>query len=128
MRLLGSVPVLNCSDLERSLAFYQQALQFIVLKKRSGDDGLEWLYLQSGDTLLMLEKGGKPGVCGSPTLSRLYLYTDDVAAMHHFLQAKGYAVSPIVNTGYMKEFEIVDPDGQRLSLGQRVEYASGNDE
>jgi catechol 2,3-dioxygenase-like lactoylglutathione lyase family enzyme len=128
MLLLGSVPVLNCSDLERSLAFYQQALQFIVLKKRSGEDGLEWVYLQSGDTLLMLEKGGKPGAGGSPTLSRLYLYTDDVAAMHHFLQAKGYAVSPIVNTGYMKEFEIVDPDGQRLSLGQRVEYASGNDD
>mgnify|MGYP001822875966 FL=1 len=82
MRLLGSVPVLNCSDLERSLAFYQQALQFIVLKKRSGEDGLEWVYLQSGDTLLMLEKGGKPGSGGSPTLSRLYLYTDDVAAMH----------------------------------------------
>ncbi|NNL06090.1 MAG: hypothetical protein HKO86_00085 [Gammaproteobacteria bacterium] len=128
MRLLGSVPVLNCSDLERSLAFYQQALQFIVLKKRSGDDGLEWIYLQSGDTLLMLEKGGMLEGGGSPTLSRLYFYTDDVAAMHHFLQAKGYSVSDIVNTGYMKEFELVDPDGQRLSLGQRVEYASGHDD
>jgi catechol 2,3-dioxygenase-like lactoylglutathione lyase family enzyme len=127
MRLLGSVPVLNCSDLERSLAFYQQALQFIVLKKRSGDDGLEWVYLQSGDTLLMLEKGNMPEGAGSATLSRLYLYTDDVAAMHHFLQAKGYTVSPIINTGYMQEFELVDPDGQRLSLGQRVEYTSGND-
>ena len=128
MRLLGSVPVLKCSDLERSLAFYQQALQFIVIKKRSGDDGLEWVYLQSGDTLLMLEKGDMLERGGSPTLSRLYLYTDDVAAMHHFLLAKGYPVSAIVNTGYMKEFEIVDPDGQRLSLGQRVEYASGDDD
>ena len=128
MRLLGSVPVLHCSDPERSLAFYQQALQFIVLKKRSGNDGLEWVYLQSGDTLLMLEKGSKPDGAGPPTLSRLYFFTDDVAAMHHFLQAKGYTVSPIVNTGYMKEFEIVDPDGQRLSLGQRVEYVSENDD
>ncbi len=56
MRLLGSVPVLGCSDVERSLEFYQQALQFIVIKKRVGDKGIEWAYLQSGDTLLMLEK------------------------------------------------------------------------
>ena len=126
MRLLGSVPVLNCSDIEKSLEFYQQALQFIVLNKRSGDDGLEWVYLQSGDTLLMLEKAPKTDEKQSTTLSRLYLYTDDVSMMHHYLQAKGYLVSPVVSTAYMEEFELVDPDGQRLSIGQRIGDKAAN--
>jgi catechol 2,3-dioxygenase-like lactoylglutathione lyase family enzyme len=128
MRLLGSVPVLNCSDIEQSLEFYQQALQFVVLNKRSGDDGLEWVHLQSGDTVLMLEKSPGADDISTTTLSRLYLYTDDVPAMHHFLRAKGYSVSPIVKTTYMKEFDLVDPDGQRLSLGQRIGYQPENGE
>ncbi len=119
MRLLGSVPVLSCSDVEQSLDFYQQALQFVVLKQRVGDEGLEWVYLQSGDTLLMLEKTARDSAHQSTTLNRIYLYTDDVSAMRHFLKAKGYDISPMLKTAYMEEFDLVDPDGQRLSIGQQ---------
>ena len=120
MRLLGSVPVLNCADIERSLEFYQQALQFVVLNKRLGEHGLEWVYLQSGDTLIMLEQRSAHSADNSESLNRLYLYTDDVSAMHHYLKAKGYDVSPIIKTAYMQEFNLCDPDGQRLTLGQQV--------
>ena len=119
MRLLGSVPVLKCSDMEQSLDFYQQALQFIVLNKRAGEAGLEWVYLQSGDTLLMLEKGSRNQRHETDTGSRLYFYIDDVDAMHHFLKAKGYEVSPILDTDYMREFDLIDPDGQRLTIGKQ---------
>jgi catechol 2,3-dioxygenase-like lactoylglutathione lyase family enzyme len=119
MRLLGSVPVLGCSDVEQSLDFYQQALQFIVLNKRVGDEGLEWVYLQSGDTLLMLEKNTEDSRQQSPARNRLYLYTDDASSMRHFLKAKGYDVSPMQKTDYMQEFDLVDPDGQRLTIGQQ---------
>ena len=128
MRLLGSVPVLSCSDVEQSVIFYQQALQFIVLNKRVGDEGLEWVHLQSGDTLLMLEKTGKTGSQKSTTLNRIYLYTDDVGAMRHFLKAKGYQVGPMLKTAYMEEFDLFDPDGQRLSIGQRVKRSLDNGE
>jgi len=128
MRLLGSVPVLSCSDVERSVTFYQQALQFIVLNKRVGDEGLEWVHLQSGDTVLMLEKTGKSGSQKSTTLNRIYLYTDDVSAMHHFLKAKGYEVSPMLKTAYMEEFDLFDPDGQRLSIGQRIKQSLDSNE
>ncbi len=120
MRLLGSVPVLACSDVEQSLDFYQQALQFIVLKKRVGDDGVEWAYLQSGDTLLMLEKSSQQHERNSLTRNRLYLYCDDVSAMHHYLKAKAYDVSPVVKTAYMEEFDLADPDGQRLTIGRKI--------
>ena len=128
MRLLGSVPVLSCSDVERSVTFYQQALQFIVLNKRVGDEGIEWVHLQSGDTLLMLEKTSKPGSQKSTTLNRIYLYTDDVSAMRHFLKAKGYEVSPMLTTAYMEEFDLFDPDGQRLSIGQRIKQSLDSSE
>ena len=128
MRLLGSVPVLSCSDVEHSLQFYQQALQFIVLNKRVGDNGLEWVYLQSGDTLLMLEKsmrneGHKPVAHG-----RLYFYTDDVSTMRHYLKARGYEVGPMLKTAYMEEFDLVDPDGQRLTIGQQLKHGAVNAE
>ena len=128
MRLLGSVPVLSCSDVEQSVTFYQQALQFIVLNKRAGDEGLEWVHLQSGDTLLMLEKTGKTSSQISTTLNRIYLYTDDVSAMRHFLKAKGYEVSPMLKTAYMEEFDLIDPDGQRLSIGQQIKQSLGSSE
>ena len=128
MRLLGSVPVLSCSDVEQSVTFYQQALRFIVLNKRVGDEGLEWVHLQSGDTVLMLEKTGRTGPQKSTTLNRIYLYTDDVSAMRHFLKAKGYEVSPMLKTAYMEEFDLFDPDGQRLSIGQRIKQSLDNSE
>ena len=119
MRLLGSVPVLNCSDVEQSLAFYQQALQFIVLNKRMGEHGLEWAHLQSGDTLIMLEQASPDNEERVHSISRLYLYTDDVATMHHYLAAKGYDVGQIIETDFMQEFDLYDPDGQRLTVGQK---------
>ena len=124
MRLSGSVPVLGCSDVEHSLEFYQQALQFIVLNKRVGEHGLEWVHLQSGDTLLMLEKRQHNETHEHVTLSRLYFYTDDVSAMRHYLKAKGYQVGPMVKTAYMEEFDLVDPDGQRLTIGQQLQHDS----
>ncbi len=128
MRLLGSVPVLSCSHVEQTLTFFLQALQFVVLNKRVGDDGIEWLHLQSGDTFLMLEKSAQDRANQSTTLARLYLYTDDVSSMHHFLKAKGYDVSPITSTVYMEEFNLVDPDGQRLSIGQKISHSLSDDE
>ena len=120
MRLLGSVAVLGCSNVEQSLEFYQQALQFVVLKKRVGDEGLEWVYLQSGDTLLMLEKIAANREQSAASRNRLYLYVDDVVSMQHFLNAKGYEVSSVTRTDYMEEFDLVDPDGQRLTIGRQI--------
>jgi len=56
----------------------------------------------------------------------LYLYIDDVSSMRHFLKAKGYAISPMLKTTYMEEFDLVDPDGQRLTIGQRLKHEPDN--
>ena len=119
MRLTGSVPVLGCQQLEACLAFYQSALQFVVINKRQSAQGIEWVYLASGSCLLMLEKRADHDPA-SRAPSRLYLYTDDVRQLHQFLQARGYTPGELCVTDYgMHEFDIRDPEGHRLSIGEK---------
>lgn len=119
MRLTGSVPVLSCRQLEDCLAFYQSALQFVILKQRSSEQGLDWVYLASGQCFLMLERQTQNSA-HQLDQSRLYLYTDDIAALHHFLQARGFSPGALRLSDYhMREFDLADPDGHRLSIGEK---------
>lgn len=119
MKLTGSVPVLACTQLEACLTFYQSALHFVILKQRDSDQGLEWVYLASGNCFLMLEKSLLDPV-DETLASRLYLYTDDISALHHFLLARGLSPGEMHTTDYaMREFDIVDPDGHRLTIGEK---------
>ena len=120
MQLTGSVPVLGCSNIEATLDFYQQALQFVIVNQRKSDKGPEWVYLSSGQTLLMLE-ARQPVATGSVGNSRIYFYTDDVKALHHFLKARGYHAGELKTTSYgMQEFDINDPEGHSLTIGQQL--------
>ena len=119
MRLTGSVPVLSCRQLEDCLAFYQAALQFVIINQRSSENSIEWVYLASGNSFLMLEKSAINSREPAPA-SRLYLYTDDVARLHHYLRARGFAPSELRSTDYaMQEFDITDPAGHRLTIGEK---------
>jgi hypothetical protein len=51
---------------------------------------------------------------------RIYFYTDDVDAFHHLLSAKGLSPGELHSTGYMREFDIYDPDGHCLTIGQQI--------
>ena len=116
MQLTGSVPVLGCKNIEETLSFYQQALQFIIVNQRKSEQELEWVYLKSGNTLLMLENCKTNERAGG---SRIYIYTDDAPALHHFLKAKGYAPNELTTTNYgMQEFDLNDPEGHSLTIGQ----------
>ncbi len=117
MKLTGSVHLLTAERLEPCLDFYCSALQFVILKQRHSEQGLEWVYLASGDVLLMLQRGANPR---ADTASQLYIYTDDASTLQHYLQAKGHAVSEIQLTPYgMKEFTLIDPVGHRLCIGEK---------
>ncbi len=117
MQLTGSVPVLDCNNIEETLDFYQQALQFIIVNQRKSEQGPEWVYLKSGNTLLMLENCKANEKASG---SRIYIYTDDVAALHHFLKAKGFSPGNTTTTSYgTEEFNLSDPEGHRLTIGQQ---------
>lgn len=120
MRLTGSVPVLACNHIDVTLDFYLQALQFVIVNKRTTENTLEWAYLKSGDVLLMLEAINSK-FKGDGCSGRLYLYVDDAQQLHHYLKAKAYEVSALRVTLYdMQEFDINDPEGHQLTIGQRV--------
>jgi catechol 2,3-dioxygenase-like lactoylglutathione lyase family enzyme len=122
MAILSGIPVLNCRDIEVSLEFYQQLLQFVVVKKREVNAKLDWVHLMHGSTTLMLQayviQDGFESVKKSSSLS-LYFFVDNIDELHHFLSAKNSDVSEIEVTHYkMKEFFLLDPDGNKIVIGQ----------
>ena len=120
MAILGGVPVLSCRNIERAIVFYQQALQFVVVNQRRDDNGVQWAHLQHADTSLMLE-AAPDKMAQQAGCSRLYLFCDDVDALHHYLGAKGYTVGDIRETDYfLREFNLADTEGHRLTLGQVI--------
>lgn len=120
MELTGNILVLSCANIAAVANFYQQALQFIIVNQRSDGNGLQWLHLQNKDIVIMLEADNTVSVQPYNERSRLYLYSDDVDAFHHYLQAKGYAPETLRHTNYhTHEFDLHDPEGYRLTIGQR---------
>ena len=124
MAILSGIPVLNCQNIEASLAFYQQLLQFVIVKKRDVNAKLDWVHLMHGSTTLMLQACATQddfefeSAKKNSSLS-LYFFVDKIDELHHFLSAKNSDVSETEVTHYkMKEFFLFDPDGNKIVIGQ----------
>ena len=113
--------MLNCQSIEDTLAFYQQILQFVVVKKRESNGKLQWAHIMHGGTTLMLQ-AAEPHVSESvhnqnPCIS-LYLIVNNINELHHFVKAKYSSVSEIKITDYqMQEFSLTDPDSNTVTVG-----------
>lgn len=127
--LKNLIPMLNISNIEESLDFYQKALGFDVVSDKDAVKQWRWATIRSGNTELMLsetecppnlEKGVDPQETVSwPTI--FYFYPDSVRELHGSLVEKGYKPTDVLNTIYgMREFSIQDPDGHMLSFGEDV--------
>lgn len=120
MQIKASVPVLSCHQLENTLAFYQQALNCIIVSQREGDAGLEWVHLKTGSIFLMLVRQSESQLqSGSTDKNLFYYYTDDVEDYFRFIKARGFKPTALNTTEYgMKEFYLLDPEGNKLAIGQ----------
>ena len=127
MSILSGFPVLNCQSIDETLSFYQQALQFVIVKKREVEGELEWVHLMNGSTTLMLQRFSSilslPEKTSQSSMS-LYLYVNNINEMVHILKAK-YNINPVVamTTYKMLECNISDPEGNQITLGQKGEHA-----
>jgi len=130
MRVKQLIPMLNVSDIQRSLAFYQDIAGFELISPPETVTEWEWAHLRANQAQLMLSgSGGPPPVPESPKQEEhenwpviFYFYPDDVAALHAGLIRQGYRPSPLRVTFYgMKEFDLYDPDGHLLSFGQETD-------
>ena len=119
------IPMLSVANVEKSIAFYQDALDFDVLNRYEHDGCLQWAMVKSDNTELMFAHcDASQGILIPATKEDLvlYFYPDDVEALHVSLKDKGYPVSELRVTFYgMKECDLIDPDGYQLSFGQETD-------
>jgi len=122
MKLTGLVPVLKCQSVSNSLDFYKNTLQFVEIRTRKGPGELEWAYLKSGNTYLMLEltdQSANLQLSAQNPPIRLYFYTDDITSFHQYMIARQYKISAIEKTSYgLLQCAFYDPDGHMIEIGQ----------
>jgi len=123
MAILSGVPVLNCLSIEDTLAFYQQLLQFVVVKKRELNGELCWVHIMHGNTTLMLQSTGQQKselLHTEKSNISLFFFVNNINELHHFIKAKYKIISDIKKTDYqMQEFTLVDPEGTTVTVGQK---------
>ena len=109
-RIENVTPILNVSDMNRSLAFYTDILGFE--KAGWGDDSFTSIIRDNMGIYLC--KGGQ-GVSGT----WIWIGFDgDIFSLHQQLKAKGVTIQlPPTNFSWAYELQVVDPDGHVLRFG-----------
>jgi lactoylglutathione lyase len=117
-----AVPFFAVADINRSLNFYVEGLQFEITRKWIDEGKLRWCWLQLGGAAVMLQEykkhghdswnpEGKVGIGVS-----IYFICDDALTIYRQAKAKGVALKkPFVGNG-MWVIQLADPDGYQLSF------------
>ena len=122
------VPYLQVAEVERSVEFYR-LLGFEVGNRqpKEGKIGWAWLYQPGAPDWkrganLMLECAEEP-IDAKAQRALLYLYAEDLEALHAQLRAAGVKVGNIAYPFYLPkcEFRTFDPDGYVVNIGQKFE-------
>ncbi len=117
MKMTRLIPMLPVRSMPASVEFYCGMLGFEVEHR---NDGWGWAMLRFDDCRLMVDESinSHPGGFRDPIL---YLYPEDIAEYHQQVREKGLEVPDLAVTFYgLTEFRIVDPDGNRLWIGQET--------
>jgi catechol 2,3-dioxygenase-like lactoylglutathione lyase family enzyme len=123
---LHVMPRLPVTDLERSIAYYQDALGF-RLAWRTGDNGLAALASGEIEMLLLV-----PWTEDSPPPKHAsYVYVEDPDALcAEYGDAGADIVNPVASRpSGMRDFVVQDPDGHRFTLGcgeERLREVAGH--
>jgi DNA-binding transcriptional MerR regulator len=112
LHLLPQIPV---TDLNQSIAYYQEALGF-RLAWRTTDDSLAALASGEIETLLLVPWTGD----SPPPAQSAYVYVEDPDALcAEFQQAGVDIIDPVAaRSNGMRDFVVRDPDGHRFTLGR----------
>jgi catechol 2,3-dioxygenase-like lactoylglutathione lyase family enzyme len=114
IELLSTVPVFSVSDMRRSLAFYRDRLGFDV----SFDIGM-YAGVKRGGMELHLD-GGAHEYSSRPTCCRFHIRGVD--ALYAGMQREDFIkADERLATKHMRQFSVVDPDGNRITFAQPLE-------
>ena len=133
LRTGGFATLIQVFDMPTALAFYRDVLGFEVISDASEDGRCDWVWLKSGESVLMLNTAYEADVrppAPDPTRlaahsdTTLYFDCEDINAAGAELRACGVATSePIVTDYGMKRLYLKDPDGYEICLQQPVDAA-----
>ncbi|HAA12449.1 MAG TPA: glyoxalase [Cytophagales bacterium] len=112
--------VLAVQSMDRSLTFYRDQLGFTVTF--TWQEPITYAVLRRGDVSLHLtlrDDDSRP----SSVHTALYIFVYDVRAVYQELENQGVALpqAPEARDYAMEDFDVVDPDGYRISFGESVE-------
>ncbi len=119
-QLTGLTPMLQAKDIGETVRFYTEVLGFTVDAVWPEDDPT-FCSLDHGPVHVMFYCGEAAAEApAGPALSgHLYLYTDDVLALHERLRDKVEVLwGPEVYSYGMREFAIREINGYTLAFGQ----------
>jgi catechol 2,3-dioxygenase-like lactoylglutathione lyase family enzyme len=115
MKMTRLIPMLPVRSMPVSVDFYCKMLGFEI-ETRNDDWG--WAMLRFDECRLMLDQSINANP-DTPRDSIVYLYPDDIVQYHAQVRKNGLTVPALNVTFYgLTEFRIVDPDGNRLWIGQ----------
>lgn len=114
-----AIPVLACAELDRALRFYG-ALGFELIYEQEPPE--PYAILRLGRAEIHLAAGATPP---AGSLAGCYLQVPDADAIHHHWVQLGLPESGVPSLGLpadrpwgMREFTLVDPDGNRIRVGR----------
>ena len=117
------MPLFQCYDMRRSVAFYCDKLGFEIDHQWEPDGHLYWAMLKLGGAFVMLnaeyedDKRPTGPEYGKPRnhLASVYFLCDDVDGKYQELLAQGVDVKPPENAHYgERQLTVRDPDGFEL--------------
>ncbi|REJ76197.1 MAG: VOC family protein [Acidobacteria bacterium] len=119
-------PMLEVSDLDTSIRFYQEKLGFECQGVYPEDGEACWASMRCGNAYLMLTVRSPHSTVESPTFTgTFYFYPENVNDAWERFKNGVEVEYPIEDFEYgMREFGIRDPDGYLLQFGQGLEELS----
>lgn len=107
-----------CTDIERSMAFYEGILG---AQRLPGDNGIGWHYQFGSLRLALLPNATQPNPAKFPdhAMPLLWLETNDLETAHEYFVKQGILILDAPSGG--PYIQIADPDGLIIEVWQKEE-------
>lgn len=118
--VLQAVPFFAVANIEESVRYYADRLDFVMTRKWIDQGRLRWCWLQIGDAALMLQEFRKAGPDSRVPAGKvgegvsIYFQCRDALAVYRAATRRGVNASrPMVGNGQW-ETSLSDPDGYKI--------------
>lgn len=120
-------PIIACSDMQRSIAYYTDKLGFNLTMSMPGESGPSFAIVQLGAAMVALSADPSQYERGKGVVFMIYVAEDaDLDAYYADVKARGVAIAEPIADQYWgdRSFTVLDPDGYVLSLCKTVKQMS----